>query len=882
MRWIERWARRIRYWLRRDDEERGLDEEMRFHVDMEARTLVESGMDPDEARREARLRFGGVDRYREQVRDARGTGWLEDLVSDARFAVRSFRRAPVFTVFALLVLALGIGAATAVVSVAYGVLVRPLPYPESDRLVRVWAAIPTRGVENASLSVPDIRDWQSRATSFSHLAGYTTLPGALTLIGEGGVEEVSTAWVVGDYFGVMGTPALLGRTLRPDEYGGADRVVVFSHGYWLRRFGGDPTVVGRTLTIDHQPYEVVGVMPPEFRAPDPEVDAWVHLSVVPQNAIPHELRFVRFLSGVGRLAPGVDLERARQDLTSVSAALAESYPDENADRTAATVRPLHDVMVGDARPALVVMAGAVGLLLLMACATVAGLLLARAADRRSELAVRMSLGAGRGRIVRQLLAEGVVLGGVGGAVGVTLAWLGVGALARSGTDLLPRSAEVSVDPWMLLFALGATALTVVLSALAPARQLGRRDLESALRSGDRAGRSGSGVRLRRLLVAGEVAVAVLLSVGAALLVRTLAQLERVDLGFEPDDAAAMVMTISQEKYPTRADYLAFYRTLTERMNSIPGVTSVGSVRRLPTRGGGETQPFVVPGVYEPGPGDDPNLEIIHVGGDAFEALGTPVLAGRAFDARDHAEAPFRVVVNRAFTTRYLGDAEAVGRIMRFGELEVEIIGVVADVRHGDPAEAAEPVAYVHQEQNPRIAMAFVVRVRPGTPLAPVLAAMRARVAELDGEQPVSDLLPLQAAVGDALARPRALTALLGGFALVAAVLAVLGVYGVIATLVRARTRELGLRMALGAGEGDVMGMVVRQGMLPAAGGVAVGLAGALALARMLEGLLYGVAPLDPLAFVVGGGALFALALVACLAPARRAGRLQPAVVLRGE
>lgn len=882
MGWVDRWLRRLRYWVKRSDEERAVDEEMRFHVDMEARALVDGGMDPDEARRQARVRFGGVERYREEVRHARGTRWLEDLASDVRFAFRSFRRVPVFTSFTLLVLALGIGATTAVVSVSYGVLARPLPYPEPDRLVRVWAAIPTRGVEMASLSAPDIRDWQERATSFSHLAGFTTLPSAVTLTGQGPAEEIATAWIVGDYFGVMGTPALLGRTLRPDEFGGADRVIVFSHDYWVRRFGGDPSIVGRTLTIDHQPYEVVGVMPPHFRAPTPEVDAWVHLSVVPQNSIPHELRFVRFLQGVARLAPGVEPVRAQDELSAIATSLAQAYPDENAERTAATVTPLHEVVVGDVRPALVVMAVAVGLLLVMACATVAGLLLARAADRRNELAVRLSLGAGRGRVLRQLLAEGLVLGGIGGVAGLAVAWAGVGALARSGTDLLPRSAELGLDPWMLLFALGATAATVLVSALAPARLLRSDDLESSLRSADRAGRSGAGVRLRRALVAGEVAVAVLLGVGAALLARSLAQLERVDLGFDPENAVAMVMTIAQEKYPTRVEYLGLYRAITERVEAIPGVEAVGSVRRLPTRGGGETQPFTVPGLYEPGPGDEPNVEVVHVGGDVFGALGTDVIAGRVFDERDHAEAPFRVVVNRTFVARYLDGAEAVGRPVRFGDLEAEIVGVVDDVRHGDPSVPAEPVAYVHQEQNPRIAMAYVVRVRAGTPIAPVMAAMRARVAELDGEQPISDLLPLEAAVGDALARPRALTLLLGGFAVVAAVLAALGVYGVIATLVRARTRELGLRMALGAREGDVASMVVRQGMLPALAGVALGLAGALGLVRLLEGLLYGVTPFDAWAFLAGGGSLFVLALLACLAPARRAGRLQPAAVLRSE
>lgn len=884
MAWMKRWMRRLAYWLGRAREERELDEEMRFHMDMEARCLVEEGVAPGEARRRAAVAFGGVDRYREQVRDARGVGWLDDLGRDVGFALRTLRRSPAFTLFGLLVLALGIGATTAVFSVVQGVLLRPLPYPAPQQLVRVWQAIPARGALRTTFSVPDLRDFSQRSTTLSHVAGYTTLPGALVLTGDGPAEEIPTAYVAGDFFGVMGTAAFMGRTLTPDEYGGQDRVVVLSHDYWRRRFGGNPGVVGSTLTLDRQAFQVVGIMPPGFDAPAPGVDAWAFLSVVPQDAIPHELRFVRFLQAVGRLAPGTDPRQAEQELSAVASSLARSLPETNGDRTAATVVPLHEVLVGDVRTTLWVMLGAVGLLLLMACATVAGLLLARGNERRGELAIRMSLGAGRGRVVRQLLTESATLGLAGGAGGLALAWVGTSLLARSGTDLLPRSAEVGLDPWVLAVAGLATLVTTTVFGLLPARRVAADGLEATLRDagGSRGGTGSRSLRLRRSLVAGEVAVAVMLSVGAVLLARSLVTLHRVDLGFQPEGAVAMDLTIAQEKYPTRADYMGLYRTILERAAALPGVEAVGSLRRLPTRGAGETQPFSVPGLYEPGADDEPNLEVIHVGGAAFQALGTPVLAGRTFDERDGPESPLRLVVNRTFVETYLQGAEPVGRPVSFGEVPAEIIGVVGDIRHGAPDVAPEPVAYVHQEQNARIGMAFIVRLSEGTDPGRVLADLRALVAALDPDQPITELLPLETALADALARPRAVTSILAAFAAMAALLAALGVYGVMASMVRARLRELGLRMALGARAEDVVGMIIRQGMLSAALGLVAGATGAALLARLLESLLYGVPALDPASFALAVAGLAILCAVACLVPALRASRLHPMDVLRTE
>jgi predicted permease len=526
----------------------------------------------------------------------------------------------------------------------------------------------------------------------------------------------------------------------------------------------------------------------------------------------------------------------------------------------------------------------VGLLLLMSCATVAGLLLARGAERRGELAVRMSLGAGRGRVVRQLLTESLVLGAVGGLVGLVLAWSGTALVSSSAGDLLPRSAEVGLDPGVLLFAIAVTLLTTTIFGLLPARRMAGRGLEAVLRESgaSRTLRGPAGMRLRRGLVAGEIAVAVVLSVAAILLARSLTALERVDLGFEPERAAAMTLTLALEKYPTRPEYMALYRTLLERTGELPGVEAVGSLRRLPTRGGGETQDFSVPGLYEPGAEDEPNVEVIHVGGRIFDALGTPVLAGRVFDERDGPEAPVRLVVNQAFVRAYLGDAEPLGRPVAFGEVPAEIIGVVADIRHGAPEAAADPAVYVHQEQNSRIAMTFIVRVGEGVEPESVLASLRGIVNALDADQPITELLPLEVALAEALALPRTVARILTGFAALAVLLAALGVYGVMATMVRARVRELGLRMALGAGAGNVVALVVREGVVATVAGLAVGLAGAALLARVMESLLYGVPPLDPVSFVVAASGLAALCLAASALPAVRASRLQPMDVLRSE
>mgnify|MGYP001033083978 CR=1 FL=1 len=884
MRWWGRWMRRIRYVAFRTEEEREMEEEMRLHIQLETDDLIRRGVEPGEARRRATITFGGVDRHREAVREARGVLWIEQLRQDVGFALRTLRRSPGFGIGAVLLLGIGIGATTTAFGVVDSVVLKPLPYASPDELVRVWPAAPETGQLRRTFSVPDFRDWRDGAETLDHLALYSDLPGAPVLTGHGDPEEVPAAYVTGEFFDVFGTEAALGRTLRPrDDVDGFNRVVVVSHDYWTRRFGADPSVIGTTLTIDQQPYELVGVMPPEFAYPTAEADMWVLLSTIPQGSIPTEVRGVRFLFAVGRLARGATIEQADQELDALASGLADRLPDTNGQLTAATVAPLRDIVVGDARGSLWLAFAAVGLILLITCANVGGLLLARIGARRDEIAVRVSLGAGRGRVVRQLLTESALLGALGGVVGLGVAWLGTSAVVRWGATAIPRGTEIGLDRGGFAAALALTAITTLAFGMVPAlRGAGANAGGRALTGGRRAVSAGS-VGLRRFLVAAEVALAVVLLVAASLLVRSFGQLQAVDPGFETPRIATMTLTISAERYPERESYMPFYRTIMQRIDAMPAVEAVGSLRQIPFRGAGESIDVRIPGVYEPDPAEARGAQFLHAGGDVFEALGVPVVAGRSFDDREAADAPPRFVVNEAFRRAFSPNDPLVGRtIVVAGDVEVEIIGVVGDVHQRSLETPPDPTLYVHQEQESRIGMGFLARVAPGVDPTEVAGAMRRVVADLDPEQPVSEVASMRAVLGESLTRPRLLTAMITGAGLLAALLAAVGLYGVIATVVRQRRREVGLRMALGADRPRVVRQLVREGMMPAAVGVGVGLGGAALLVRALEPMLFGVTPFDPVAFVAAAGVATLFALVACSVPATRASRLEPAQVLREE
>ncbi|GMV06993.1 MAG: hypothetical protein AMXMBFR53_32680 [Gemmatimonadota bacterium] len=884
MRWTDKVARRIRMLFRKDVVERELDEELRAHVEMEAEDLVRRGMAPEQAHREALVRFGGVERTKERVRDERGGRLLDDLAQDLRYGARSLRHAPGYTASALLVLALGIGSATTLFGVVDAVLLEPLPYATPERLVRVWPSSPSRGVERASMSYPDFVDWRERARTLDGMALYSTLAAGYVYLASDGPTELTTEWVAGDYFQALGVAPAAGRALTPEDAEEGRMVAVLSWGAWQRLFGGDPASLGRTFLLDHRTFELVGVMPAGFAFPeDYAAEVWVPLTVIPEDDIPIQLRQVRFLQAFGRLAPGQTVEAAREELSTVARELEATYPDINAGVSAATVVPLHEWTVGDVRSALLVALGAVGFILLLACANVANLMLARGTARARELALRMSLGAPASRVVRQLLTESLLLAVVGGAAGLVLAWLAVEALSRGSGGILPRAAGIELDGTVVLVALAVTVAAAVLAGVLPAWRATDVAPAEDLREGGRGSSGGvGGVRLRRGLVAAEVALAVLLLTGAGLLVRSLGALAQVDPGFASQGRLAMILTISDQKHPERADWLAIYHGILERLEAHPDVAAAGAIRYLPFRGEGEAMPVRVAGLYEPPREEQRYAQMFQVSEGAFEALGIRLLRGRAIQAGDRADVPLVAVVNEAFQRDFFQGQDPVGE--RFsvlgGRATVEVVGVVADVHHGGLAEAPRPAVYVSNDQIPRIQMAYVVRAN-GDPLA-LVADMRRIVAELDPDQAITEFVPLDDLLARDLARPRFFTTLLSGFALLALLLAALGVYGVLAYVVRGRTRELGLRVALGASANRVARGVLLQGMAPVAAGLAAGLVGAAGLARFVEALLFGVEPLDPMTYAGVALVLGAVAVGACLVPAWGASRVDPVVSLRAE
>ncbi|NIP59105.1 MAG: FtsX-like permease family protein [Gemmatimonadetes bacterium] len=864
-------------------------------MEMETEELVRRGMEPAEARREALRRFGGVERTKERVRDERGGRILDDLVQDLRYGMRTLRKSPGFAASALLILALGIGSASALFGVVDAVLLEPLPYPDSERLVRVWPVAPARGVDRGAFSYPDFQDWRERASSLSGLALYTTLPSDYPYLGGENPTELSTAWVAGDFFQALEVAPELGRTIRPDDVEEGRQVLVLSNATWQRLYGGDPSVVGRTITLDYRSFEVVGVMPPGFGFPGAAapafgfpgegeaVDIWVPLTVIPEDDIPIQLRPVRFLQAVGRLAPGATPETSRQELSTIAAALEETYPDSNAGVSGATVLPLRDWIVGDVRTALWVVLGAVGFILLLACANVANLLLARGTARAREVALRMSLGASAGRVTRQLLTESLLLGAVGGVLGVALAWSATGALMSRSAGLLPRATEVDLDATVLAASFLVTLVATALAGVLPALRATDLSPSEELKEGSReVGGGASGVRLRRTLVAAEVALAVVLLTGAGLMVRSLGALNRVDPGFDTDGRIAMTLTISDMKHTERAEWLQLYRDILGRLEEHPDVVSAGAIRYLPFRGTGEAWSVQVPGLYEPTPEEQRYAQAFQVSEDLFRSLGMTLLRGRGVRATDGPEDPYVVVVNEAFQREFFRGEDPVGRrvIVGGGEIEVQVVGVVADVHHRGLDEDPRPTVYVRNEQVPRIQMSYVVHTG-GDPLA-LVDDMRQVVRQLDPDQTITEFVPLRELTAQATARPRFFTLLLGGFALMALVLAALGVYGVLSYVVRSRAREMGLRLALGASAERVLGHVLVQGLVPVAAGLVAGIAGAAGLSRFLETLLFGVEALDPVTYGAVALVLGTAATTACFLPAWSATRVDPMESLRAE
>ena len=867
------------------------EEEIRFHIESRVDELLAEGMPESEARRQAHREFGDPARMvRRAERASRGGGrmmttmwkWLEEAVRDVRLAARQARRNPGLWLAAMVTLALGVGGTTAVYSVVHGVLVRPLPYPDEDRVVRIWATAPgdADGGRQA-WSIPDLEDWRDRSGSLAALGAYTArLSGLVVPTASGAPEEIRTAWVTVGFFESLGTVPLLGGILPAEAEDNDPRVVVLSHAYWQRRFGGDPSAVGDLLDTQQGAFRIVGVMPPGFAVPDPGTEAWTFLANVEQSSVPWELRQVRVFDGVARLAtrsedPTADRVAAGEELEAVARSVAEERPETNGGITGVALTPLRTTIVGDVRTPLLIVLAAVGLTLLIACTNVANLLLARGSARRREFEVRASLGAGQLRLVRQVMAESLLMGLMGGVAGVAVAMAAVPVLVARAGVLIPRSQDVAVDGSVLLVSLVVAVGTGLLVGVLPALRVGRGSA-GVERAGARgAGEKGEARGLLDGLVFAEAGLAVVLLVGGGLLMRSFAELRSVDPGFEAE--GLLVADIVVHGYDEADGYMAFRDRFLDELEALPGVLGATTVKEFPTRGLGEAWPWRLRGEPEPLPGEERTAQAMHVHRDFFEVMRIPLLAG----SPPGSDREVSLIVNERLARAAFGSAEeAVGGSLVVAGQEIPVRAVVGDVLHADPSAEPPPMIYVDDRINARRVFSFVVRT-DGDPLA-LAQPFSAVLAEMDARQPIRSLYTARSAFSDAVGQPRFFALLMSLFAAGAAVLAAVGIYGVVAYSVRRRTREIGLRLALGAERGDVRRMVISGALRPVLGGLVVGLATAAALSSLMRGMLFGVGGIDPATYAMVAVGFAAVALLAAAGPAREATRVDPREALRAE
>jgi putative ABC transport system permease protein len=813
---------------------------------------------------------------------------MDTLLQDIRYAVRKLLRAPGFALVAIATLALAIGATTAVFSIVDGVLLQPLPFRDASRIVSVSST--DKSGKPVYMSALDYIDYRDGSRSFESMAQYANRSVNLT---GGSVEplRLAEARVGASFFQVLGVRAQRGRFFTAQEDSpDAPKVAVISDALWRSRFGADPGAVGQSISLDDVQYTVVGVAEPALRFPE-RPDVWVPYVFQPYEMDPQS-RGSHSLYAIARVKAGVSMASAGAELSGIAKNLEVKFPDSNTGFGAAVI-PLRDRIVGDVRPALVAMLGAVGLVLLIACANVANLLLVRAAARESEMAVRTALGAGRGRIVRQLVTESVLLAAAGAALGVVLASWAVSAVVAFGPRGLPRLDEISIDGRVLIFAAGVALLTGVLFGLAPAVQAARANTGESLRDGPRGSSRGGAQRTRDALVVVEMALAVVLLIGAGLLMRSFIRLVNVNPGFRSEQLVTFNLTLPDAKYPFDRHRLAFSTELRERLRELPGTKDVAVSYGRPLQRMGVITAFEVEGRPESTPENRSVSGLQPASAEYFSTLGIPLVRGRLYTASDdRREAPPVVLINEALARRYFATEDPIGKRITLGmnhdtagpgtpdAARGEIVGVVGDVKQGGLDSDVRPMVYVPFAHAPFDNMTVLVRSTADPRL--VEAEIRSRVRELDPELPIFGLSTMEQVVSDSVSQPRFYLFLLGGFAAVALLLAALGVYGVISYAVSQRTRELGIRIALGASERRVVRLVLSTGFVLALTGVAAGLLAALYLTRLLRTLLFGIPSTDPLTFAIVALILIAVAALAALIPARRAASVNPVIAMRAE
>ena len=819
---------------------------------------------------------------------------LHRMSQDVRYGVRTLLKAPGFAFVVVLTLALGIGATTTIFSVVHAVLIKPLPYPDANGLQSIWMTDPKatagdmrglggrRGDPRVPVSLPTLGDLAARSSSFECLAGFSpTWP--MTATGGGEAETVPAAWVTDGLFSMLGLAPEVGRDLSAEDHRtGAPRVALVGRALWDRRFGG-ARLDGQTITLDGVPFTVVGILPRSAMLPNTQSIVWLPFAYNPFAT----RRDVTIVYALGRLKPATTVQAADGELASVAASLSRDYPATYAGR-GFTIVPLRSMIVGDVRTTVLVLFGAVGCLILIACANVANVMLARATSRHREIAVRAALGATRGQILQQLVVESLLLAVAGGAAGIALAWWGTSVVSAMFEMRLPVGTSLRLDVSVLIFATALSLVTGIVFGLAPALHAARVNLNDTLKESAQTG-SGAGSRVRGALVVAEVALSLVLLCGAGLLVRSFWILAHVDPGFRTGHVVQAGVGLSPVRYPDAQRRRSYYAQAIEKIGALPGVTGVGAVNRLPLGSPANNVVYLeVEGQPAPLPGSATMVDRRVATPQYFQIMGIPLIGGRGFTRQDGSGAPLVAIVNRAMAKRFWPDGDPIGRRVRIG-LQVQgqnaspwlaIVGVVGDVRHRGLDMDPNPEFYVPYEQASVQGMVLVART-DGDP-RPLVEGVRTQLRALDREEPISGPTTLDEVLSQSVAQPRSRTLVFAAFAALALLLAAVGVYGVVSYAVSRMTRDIGVRVALGAGAADIVRMVVARGLRPVVAGLALGLVGALALSRMLTTLLFVVTPTDPLTYAAVASTLLAVAAIAAYVPARRAARVNPIVALRTE
>jgi predicted permease len=878
---IPRMASLWRNLLHKDQVEQECTEEIDACLEMLIEARIAEGLGPEEARRAALIELGGVEQIKVGVREVRMGYFLETFWQDLRYGIRVLIKSPVFTAVAIVSLSLGIGANTAIFSVVNGLLLRPLPYPDSDRLMHVWHTPPQEsfpGMKKFSVSPANYLDWKAQNHTFEQMAAYSY--DGFSLSSDDRSIALTGSAVAADFFSVLRTQPVRGRSFLPEEEEpGHSQSVILSNKLWQRAFGANPGLIGQTVTLNSRPFTVVGIMPAGFEFPA-EAELWVPLAMEEKEK---QVRSIHDFLVVARLKPNVSVAQAQAEMSTISSRLEQQYSEANRS-WGAVVIPLHEDIIGDLRPALLVLFSAVGFVLLIACVNVANLMLAKGANRQKEIAIRIALGAPRSRIVRQLLTESVLLAVVGGLIGLMLAAWGSDLLVKLSAGSLPNTGDIGIDKWVFVFTLLLSLAAGIVAGIAPALQFTKDEMAQTLKQGTgRTGTDSGKQRTRKVLVICEIALSLILLIGAGLMIRSFWKLQHVDPGFNTSNALTMSISLSRLKYSEPRQQAAFYDRVLEQVSTLPGVVAVGATTTLPLVGSGSVQPFTIEGRPEQSVAEQPAADVRSVSPDYFRAMSIPLKRGRTFSERDREDAVPVVIISESMARRFWPSEDPLGKRMTLSFFKEqgprEIVGIVGDVKGGLDSDARATV-YVSYKQTPRPYMTFVARTTtdPHNAIQPISRAIYA----IDKDEALRDVGTLDEVLASSLSGRRFSMTLLMSFAALALILAAIGVYGVMNYSVVLRRRELGIRIALGAQTTDVLRLVLRQGLILTLAGVGAGLLGAFALTHLMASLLYGVTATDSLTFAGVSGVLLAVGVLASYLPARRATKVDPMNALRAE